>query len=64
MKSDKFRMSLLNEEAELTQKLEGGDATVGDRLKEVDVGINFPAAQQLVCFFLRKFFNLFRLLKN
>lgn len=35
IKSDKYRLSLLNEEAELTSKLEDGDITVSGRLKEV-----------------------------
>ncbi|KHN83428.1 ATP-binding cassette sub-family F member 1 [Toxocara canis] len=35
VKSDKRRLALLDEEAELTKKLEGGDVSVGERLKEV-----------------------------
>jgi len=35
VKSDKKRLALLEEEAELTKKLEAGNASVSERLKEV-----------------------------
>lgn len=35
VKSDKHRLALLCEEAELTKKLEEGNVSVGERLKEV-----------------------------
>ncbi|VDK70880.1 unnamed protein product, partial [Anisakis simplex] len=35
VKSDKHRLALIDEEAELTKKLEGGDVSVGERLKEI-----------------------------
>lgn len=35
VKSDKKRLQLLEEEAELTKKLEGGDVSASERLKEV-----------------------------
>lgn len=35
VKSDKRRLELIKEEAELTKKLESGDMNAGERLKEV-----------------------------
>lgn len=37
VKSDKHRLALMEEEAQLIEKLEEGDISVGERLKEVIV---------------------------
>lgn len=37
VRSDKHRLALLEEETQLTKKLEDGDVSVGERLKEVAI---------------------------
>lgn len=37
VKSDKHRLALIEKEAQLTKKLEEGDISIGEHLKEVDI---------------------------